>query len=141
MKTKLLISFIAFLVSFNCVRSQEVSFLNKESFKAKVWDYQANSTWKYKDNKPAIIDFYADWAKPCSMIAPHLTAIQKEYGSKLQVYKINIEKNPELANLFKVRTVPTLLLIPSDGNYKKIVSYRNKQQLDELVKSVLKIEK
>ena len=88
-----------------------------------------------------IIDFYADWCKPCKMIAPHLKSIQSEYGNKLQIYRINRDENTNLANLFKIRSIPTLLFIPADGNYKKIVSYRNKQQLEELVKSILKVEK
>lgn len=141
MKAKLLISAIILSLSFSAVNAQQVTFLNKESFKANVWDFEANSSWKFNGNKPMIIDFYADWCKPCKMIAPHLKTIQSEYGNKLQVYKINTDNNPELANLFKVRSIPTLLFIPADGNYKKIVSYRNKQQLDELVKSVLKVEK
>ena len=121
--------------------SQQVTFLNEESFKANVWNYEKNSQWKFEGNKPMIIDFYADWCKPCKMIAPHLKAIQSEYGSKLQVYKINTDNNPSLANLFKIRSIPTLLLIPANGNYKQIVGYRNQQQFEELVKTVLKVEK
>ena len=121
--------------------SQKVTFLNEASFKANVWNYDTNSQWKFKGNKPMIIDFYADWCQPCKMIAPHLKAIQSEYGNKLQIYRINRDENPTLANLFKIRSIPTLLFIPADGNYKKIASYRNKQQLEELVKNILKVEK
>ena len=121
--------------------SQQVTFLNEASFKANVWNFEKNSQWKFEGNKPMIIDFYADWCKPCKMIAPHLKAIQSEYGSKLQVYKINTDNNPSLANLFKIRSIPTLLLIPANGNYKQIVGYRNQQQFEELVKTVLKVEK
>lgn len=121
--------------------SQQVTVLNEASFKANVWNYEKNSEWKFIGNKPVIIDFSADWCKPCKMIAPHLKDIQREYGNKLQVYKVNTDKTPTLSNLFKIRSIPTLLFVPADGNYKKIVSYRNKQQLEELVKSVLKVEK
>ena len=57
-----------------------------------MWNYEKNKTWKFEGNKPMIIDFYADWCKPCKMIAPHLKAIQSEYGNKLQVYKINTDR-------------------------------------------------
>ena len=141
MKTKLIIiAFIIFGSIYNA-NSQQVTFLNESSFKANVWNYDANSNWKFEGNKPMIIDFYADWCKPCKMIAPHLVAIQSEYGNKIQVYKINTDDNPSLASLFKVRSIPTLLFIPADGNFKQIVGYRNKQQFEDLVQNLLKVEK
>jgi thioredoxin-like negative regulator of GroEL len=75
------------------------------------------------------------------MIAPHLAAIQAEYGNKLQVYKINTDVTPALANLFKIRSIPTLLFIPANGDYKQIVGYRSQEQFEELVSSILKVEK
>ena len=141
MKTKITITTFLLFFSIFYTNSQEVVFLNDNSFKANVWNYDVNSTWVFKGNKPMIIDFYADWCNPCKMLAPHLKAIQREYGNKLQVYKVNTDINPALANLFKIRSIPTMLFIPADGNYKKVVSYRNKQQLEELVKTVLRVEK
>lgn len=123
------------------VWSQQIVFLNEATFKAKVWNYDQNPEWKFIGDKPMIIDFYADWCKPCKMIAPHLEEIQSEYGTKLQIYKINTDNTPNLANLFKVRSIPTLLFIPADGNFQQIVGYRNKEQFVELVGSVLKVTK
>ena len=123
------------------VWSQQIVFLNEATFKAKVWNYDQNPQWKFIGDKPMIIDFYADWCKPCKMIAPHLEEIQSEYGTKLQIYKINTDNTPNLANLFKVRSIPTLLFIPADGNFQQIVGYRNKEQFVELVGSVLKVTK
>ena len=123
------------------VWSQQIVFLNEATFKAKVWNYDQNPEWKFIGDKPMIIDFYADWCKPCKMIAPHLEEIQSEYGTKLQIYKINTDNTPNLANLFKVRSIPTLLFIPADGNFQQIVGYRNKEQFVELVESVLKVTK
>ncbi|MCF6183237.1 MAG: thioredoxin [Bacteroidales bacterium] len=143
MKIKRTIVLTALLMIFGIasVNSQNVIHLNDASFKKNVWDYSKNSTWKYEGNKPVIIDFYADWCRPCKMIAPHLKAIQSEYGNKLQVYKINTDKNPQLANLFKIRSIPTVLFVPADGNYQQIIGYRSKAQFEEIVKSVLKVEK
>jgi len=138
---KIIITSLIILFSFSFGFSQQVTFLDDASFKTKVWNYELNKQWKFNGDKPMIIDFYADWCKPCKMIAPHLNAIQAEYGNKLQVYKINTDQNPGLANLFKVRSIPTLLFIPADGNYKEVVGYRNQEQFEELVKSVLKVEK
>ena len=138
---KIILAALGLFIGTSFLFSQTVTFLDEASFKSNVWNYEQNSQWKFEGDKPMIIDFYADWCRPCKMIAPHLDAIQSEYGNKLQVYKINTDKNPGLANLFKVRSIPTLLFIPADGNYKQIVGYRDKQQFEELVSSVLKIEK
>jgi thioredoxin len=131
----------AMLMVSALVWSQQIVFLNEATFKAKVWNYDQNPEWKFIGDKPMIIDFYADWCKPCKMIAPHLEEIQSEYGTKLQIYKINTDNTPNLANLFKVRSIPTLLFIPADGNFQQIVGYRNKEQFVELVGSVLKVTK
>jgi len=141
MKRKLLMITLLLMFGIASGFSQSEIHLNDASFKKNVWDYSQNSTWKYEGNKPIIIDFYADWCRPCKMIAPHLKAIQSEYGNKLQVYKINTDKNPQLANLFKIRSIPTILFVPADGVYKQIVGYRSKQQFEEIVQTVLKVEK
>ncbi len=121
--------------------SQQVTFLNEKSFKENVWDFEKNSEWKFAGDKPMIIDFYADWCRPCKMIAPHLKTLQKEYGSKIQIYKINTDQNKKLAQLFKIRSIPSLLFIPANGKYKQVVGYRNVKQFEELISSILKVEK
>jgi len=139
MKKILIIS--ALMFGFFYANSQKVTFLNEATFKAKVWDYEKNASWKFEGNKPMIIDFYADWCRPCKMIAPHLVDIQKTYGDKVQVYKINTDKNKKLAQLFKIRSIPTLLFVPADGKYKQVVGYRDVKQFEELVLSILKVKK
>ena len=121
--------------------SQKVTFLNEASFKKNVWDFEKNTEWKYAGTKPIIVDFYAEWCGPCRMISPRLEEIQKTYGNKIQVYKIDTDKNKKLARLFKIRSIPTLLFIPVDGNYKQIVGARSTKQFEELVSSILKVEK
>ncbi len=141
MKRRLLVLTALLMFGTASLFSQNIIHLDDASFKKNIWDYSKNSTWKYEGNKPAIIDFYADWCRPCKMIAPHLKAIQAEYGNKLQVYKINTDNNPKLANLFKIRSIPTVLFVPADGNYKQIIGYRSKEQFEEVIKAVLKVEK
>jgi len=141
MKMKKLIIISTLIFGFFYANSQKVTFLDDATFKANVWDYEKDATWKFAGNKPMIVDFYADWCRPCKMIAPHLETLQKTYGSKIQVYKINTDKNKKLAQLFKIRSIPTLLFIPADGNYKEVVGYRDVAQFEKLVSSILKVEK
>lgn len=106
------------LVSPTDQRAEEKSYLklDKEQFIARVWDYtQSPDEWKFKGNKPAIIDFYADWCGPCRIAGPILEEIGKEYSGKLQVYKINTDEQGELAQVFGIRGIPAFLYIPANG--------------------------
>jgi thioredoxin len=90
--------------------------LTKSEFIKRVMDYEKNKTeWVYKGDKPAIIDFYADWCGPCKKVAPALEELASEYAGKIYIYKINIDKEPELAGLFGVRNIPTFLIVPLKG--------------------------
>ena len=73
--------------------------------------------WKYLGDKPAVVDFYADWCGPCRDIAPFLEEIAKEYDGQLYIYKINVDNDPEIANAFNIAGIPTLLFIPMEGRY------------------------
>ncbi|RIH64146.1 thiol reductase thioredoxin [Mariniphaga sediminis] len=90
--------------------------LTKEVFLNKVWDYQNSpQEWVYKGDKPALIDFYADWCGPCKIASPILEEISKEYAGDIYVYKIDTEKERELASVFGVSSIPAFLYIPQNG--------------------------
>ncbi|MCA4895877.1 MAG: thioredoxin [Cytophagales bacterium] len=89
--------------------------LTTEDFKEKVLDYTTQQEWNYQGTQPAIIDFYADWCGPCKMVAPVLEELAKEYEGKLIIYKVDTEKEQELASVFGIRSIPTFLFIPMEG--------------------------
>ncbi len=86
--------------------------LTKETFIEKVFDYENEKEWKYKGERPAIIDFYADWCQPCKMVAPIIEELSEEYKGLVDVYKIDTEDQQELAGVFGIRSIPSLLFIP-----------------------------
>lgn len=89
--------------------------LTKATFLEKVFDYEKNpEEWSYKGDKPAIVDFYADWCGPCLIVSPILKDLAAEYGAEIYIYKINVDKEPELAALFGARSIPMFLFIPMD---------------------------
>ncbi|MGB4122851.1 MAG: thioredoxin domain-containing protein, partial [Bacteroidales bacterium] len=93
--------------------SAKIEFLTKETFKQKVWDYEKNQqTWVYEGKLPAIIDFYADWCRPCRMVAPILDELAEDYKGKVVIYKINTQVEKELAAIFKIQSIPSFLYIP-----------------------------
>jgi len=86
--------------------------LTIDTFKQKVFDFENNTDWKFEGELPALIDFYADWCGPCKMVAPILEDLSKEYDGKIDIYKVDTESEQELAALFGIRSIPSLLFIP-----------------------------
>jgi thioredoxin 1 len=90
--------------------------LTKDLFLQKVWDYtKSPNEWKYLGNKPAIVDFYADWCGPCKIASPILDQIGVEYAGKILIYKVNTDEERELAQIFGITGIPAFLYIPASG--------------------------
>lgn len=114
--------------------------LTKETFKEKVFNYEEKKEWDYEGDLPCIIDFYADWCMPCKMIAPVLDEISEEYKDKLHIYKINTEKEQELAAAFGVQSIPSLLFVPTEGQPQMATGALPKESLEQAMKDVLNVE-
>lgn len=94
----------------------EVITLTKAEFLAKVFDYEKNkNNWVYEGNKPCIIDFYADWCPPCKKVAPILNELAAEYKDDIIIYKVNVDNEKELAQVFGIQSIPSLLFVPAKG--------------------------
>ena len=89
--------------------------LSAQDFKDKIFNYETEQEWKFKGDKPAVIDFYADWCGPCRSIAPALEELSEQYKDELVIYKIDTDKEMELSSLFGIQSIPTLLFIPVNG--------------------------
>ena len=91
-------------------------YLTKQDFLEKVMNYEKNqSEWVYEGDLPALIDFYADWCGPCRAAAPVLEELAKEYEGRIHIYKIDTEKEKELAGVFGIRSIPAFLYVPQNG--------------------------
>lgn len=112
--------------------------LNKIDFLKKVANYEANpNEWKYLGDKPALIDFYADWCGPCKAVAPVLEELAKEYDGEIYIYKIDTEGELELSALFGIRSIPSLLFIPMNGTPQMAQGALPKNALKEAIDKVL----
>ncbi|HEX6335156.1 MAG TPA: thioredoxin domain-containing protein [Flavisolibacter sp.] len=89
--------------------------MTTQDFKDKIFNYDTEKEWSYDGPLPAIIDFYADWCAPCRMVAPLLEELSEEYNDRLVIYKVNTETEQELATVFGIRSIPTFLFIPVQG--------------------------
>lgn len=112
--------------------------LTKADFLAKVANYEKNpNEWKYLGDKPALIDFYADWCGPCKAIAPILEELAAEYEGQIYIYKIDTEAEQELAAVFGIRSIPSLLFVPASGQPQMAAGALPKQQLKEAIDNIL----
>jgi thioredoxin len=96
--------------------SSKPEYLTYNTFLEKVWDFEKNpEEWIYEGDVPCVIDFYADWCKPCRLVAPIMDDLAKEYDGKVKIYKIDVDKEKRLAQVFQVRSIPSVLFSPKEG--------------------------
>jgi len=107
--------------------------LNSALFKQKVWNFAKNKSFTRVGDQPIILDFHAVWCPPCKRLAPHLQAIQNKYKDKLVVYKIDVDQEPEIARLFKIEAMPTIVFVNSKTNFVSEVGYRDYNEFEALV--------
>lgn len=113
--------------------------LTKETFKQKVFNFEENKDWKFAGDKPCLIDFYADWCGPCKAIAPVLEELSKDYDGKLNIYKVDTEAERELAGMFGIQSIPSLLFVPSKGQPQMAQGALPKDSLKKAFEDVLKV--
>lgn len=107
-------------------------------FRYRVFDYKSESTeWKHKGDKPCIIDFYATWCAPCRMIAPTLKELANEYKDSIYVYKVDVDKQNELARAMGIQSMPTILFIPQSGQPQVIIGAADKNTFERAINEVL----
>ena len=111
--------------------------LTKDTFREKIFDFEKNKDWKFEGELPAIIDFYADWCGPCRVVAPVLEELSKEYAGKLNIYKVDTDKEQELAAMFGIRSIPSILFVPKEGQPQMAMGALPKDALKDAISSVL----
>ena len=117
-------------------KNVQIIELNSQTFKQKVWNFDKSKTFNRVGNLPIILDFYATWCRPCKMLAPHLQTIQNKYNGKLIVYRIDVDQQPELARLFNIEAMPTIVFMGSKTNYKSELGYKDYDEFEQIVKTI-----
>lgn len=115
-----------------------VEHLTTETFKEKVFNYDNSKNWKYEGTMPCVIDFYADWCGPCKQVAPLLEELSEEYDGKVNIYKVDADTYAEIAMLFNIRSIPTILFIPVGDKKPQIsVGALPKSSLKKAIEEIL----
>ncbi|MGQ9806586.1 MAG: thioredoxin [Chlorobiales bacterium] len=107
--------------------------LTLETFKTKVFNFELNKEWKFEGDKPCLIDFWAEWCGPCRMVAPILEELSEEYKDQINIYKVDTEAEPELAAMFGIRSIPSLLFVPMNGKPQMATGALPKKILKEII--------
>lgn len=110
--------------------------ISSEQFVKWVADY--HKEWKYKGDKPCVVDFHADWCRPCRMMEPAFVKMAEKYAGKINFYKVNIDENKEISNAYQITGIPTLFFCSLDGKLTRIMGYRSEEQLQESIEMMLK---
>lgn len=111
--------------------------LSKQTFLEKVFDYEKDKEWKYQSNLPSVVDFWAPWCGPCRIVGPIIDELSKEYSGKVHFYKINTEEEQELASVFGIQSIPSLLFIPVERKPMMAVGALPKDTLKQIIEKEL----
>lgn len=119
-------------------KKQYVMEIDATYMKKHLYDFEANPTqFVYKGDKPAIIDFYADWCGPCRLLGPKLKEAVERNNGNVMLYKINVDKNSELANHFGVQSIPMVLFVPKKGKPIQTVGNISRDVIDQYIQKIL----
>ncbi len=107
--------------------SDKVVNITNETFEASV----------LKADKPVVVDFWASWCGPCRMVAPIMEELANDFDGKVQIGKVNVDEQGELAAKFRIMSIPTVLVFKNGEVVEKIVGARAKEEFDELIQKQL----
>ena len=113
-----------------------VHSISQDQFKEFIADYRAND-WVMLNPRPVVVDFYADWCLPCRRLDPMLRQIAQYYHGEVDFYRINVDKNSDIADVFQIRSIPLLLICPLQGEPKTVIGLYPQQEFIRVINQAL----
>ena len=109
--------------------------ITQEQFAKLVADYRKE--WKFLGKKPCVVDFYADWCRPCRMMEPAFAKMAEKYEGKVNFYKINVDYNKEISNAYQIAGIPTLFFCSAEGKLTRISGLLTEEQIAAYIETIL----
>ena len=110
--------------------------INQDQFKETIADWSAHD-WVMRSPRPVVVDFYADWCLPCRRLEPMLQQIAQYYHGEVDFYRINVDKNSDIADVFQIRSIPYLLICPLEGEPKSVIGVYPQQEFIRVINQAL----
>ena len=137
MKKKILLSALIMLGLSLSVMAEDVTYLTTQQFKERIFDYTKNADWHYQGDKPCVIDFYTTWCGPCKRLAPIMEELSQTYCDQVRFYKVDTERERELAGVFRISSIPQVLYIPVEGEPIILKGLYPKENIVEIIDEYL----
>lgn len=113
--------------------------LTKETFVEKISDIEVED-FKFKGDKPAVIDFWAPWCGPCKMVSPIIEKLGERFEGRVDVYKVNVDEQQELAATFGIQSIPSFLFIPKEGEPQMAVGALPESKFEQAFEEIFDIK-
>lgn len=117
--------------------SGEVIMLNDAEFVKRVTDIDNPKGFQYKGDTPCVVDFYADWCRPCVALSPLIAKMAEKYKGKVIFYKINVDKSGDVTKAFEIKNIPTLVFFKTNAMPGKIVGAPSEEELTKIIEENL----
>ena len=137
MSKRILLAALILIGASWTMMADDVTYLTTAEFKARIFDYTANSEWQYKGDKPCVIDFYTTWCGPCKRLAPIMEELSQKYCDQVTFYKADTERERELAYVFNISSIPQVLYIPVEGKPMLLKGLYPKEEIIKIIDEFL----
>ena len=134
---KILISVLLIAGAVMPMVAEDVTYMTTAEFKERIFDYTASADWHYKGDMPCVIDFYTTWCGPCKRLAPIMEELSQTYCDKVKFYKVDTERERELAGVFRISSIPQVLYIPVEGEPVILKGLYPKENIVEIIDDYL----
>ena len=111
--------------------------ITSEQYIQLVADFKKDKEWKFKGKKPCVVDFYADWCRPCKMMEPAFEKAAEKYAGKVNFYKINVDFNKDISAAYQITGIPTLFFCTVDGKVGRVSGLLSEEEIMAYVESIL----
>jgi len=120
-------------VEYATSNAGKVVKLSGNAFIKQIFDFKTKQEWEFNGTAPCIVDFYADWCGPCKQVAPIMDELAKKYENQINIYKVDTDKENELAMAFGIQSIPSIMFCPMNGEPYMYVGAYSKSDYENLI--------